>query len=170
MAASDGRAEELALKLEVLRGMPLFKYLSYKELVRVMNITQSRDFKAGERIFKEGDAGEDMYVLLSGKIRLFKDETTIAELTKGAHFGEMALVDRSPRSLSAEATEESRLLVVSRPDFYEIIKKEPELSTKLLWSFVQVLAERLRRTTADLSGARLVAMAEDLSEEALFDE
>jgi PPM family protein phosphatase len=168
--AIDGRAEELALKLEVLKGMPLFRYLSYKELVRVMNITGSRDVDAADRIFAEGEAGQQMFVLLRGNVRLHKGETPIASLGKGAHFGEMALVDRSPRSLSATADEPSRLLTIDRRDFYEIIKKEPELSTKLLWSFVQVLADRLRKTTADLSGARLVEEAEDLSEEVLFDE
>jgi hypothetical protein len=168
--AADARAEELALKLEVLKGMPLFRYLSYKELVRVMNITSSRDFGTGERIFREGDVGEEMFVILRGVVRLHKGEATIATLQKGAHFGEMALVDRSPRSLSATSDERARLLSIRRKEFYEIIKKEPALSTKLLWSFVQVLAERLRKTTADLSGVRLAETAEDLSEEVLFDD
>lgn len=166
----DARSEELALKLEVLKGMPLFRYLTYKELVRVMNITESRDFAPGDRIFKDGDAGDDMFVLLRGKVRLHKGDATIAGLGKGAHFGEMALVDKSPRSLSATAEDRSRLLAIRRKEFYEIIKKEPALSVKLLWSFVQVLAERLRKTTADLSGAKLAEVAEDLSEEVLFDE
>ena len=65
----------------------------------------------------------------------------------------MALIDRTVRSLSATATTASRLIEIRRKDFYAIIKKEPGLSVKLLWSFVQVLADRLRKTTADLSGA-----------------
>jgi CRP-like cAMP-binding protein len=111
-----------------------------------------------------------MFVILSGKIRLVKNGADITQLGKGAHFGEMALVDRSPRSASAVADDTSRLLLIHRNDFYEIIKKEPSLSVKLLWSFVQVLAERLRKTTADLSGARLAERAEDMSDEVLFDE
>ena len=59
--------------------------------------------------------------------------------------------------------------MLRRRDFYEIIRKEPVLATKLLWSFVQVLTERLRKTTADLSGARLEAQAVDLSEDVLFE-
>ena len=81
----------------------------------------------------------------------------------------MALVDRSKRSASATAEEPSRALMLRRRDFYEIIRKEPVLATKLLWSFVQVLTERLRKTTADLSGARLEAQAVDLSEDVLFE-
>jgi hypothetical protein len=166
----DGRAEELALKLEVLKGMPLFKYLTYTELVRVMNMTESREFAAGDRIIKEGEPGEEMFVILQGSVRLHKGEAKITTLGKGAHFGEMALVDRGPRSASATAEEKTRMLAIRRRDFYEIIKKEPGLSVKLLWSFVQVLAERLRKTTADLSGAKLEAVAEDLLDEVLFDD
>ena len=75
-----------------------------------------------------------------------------------------------PSSASATAEERSRLLSLSRKDFYEIIRKEPQLSTKLLWAFTQVLADRLRKTTAELSGARLEAGAEDLTADALFEE
>jgi CRP-like cAMP-binding protein len=82
----------------------------------------------------------------------------------------MALVDRTPRSVTATAEEPSRLLVLGRPEFYEIIRKDPPLSVKLLWSFVQVLTERLRKTTADLSGARQEAEAADLTDDVLFDE
>jgi serine/threonine protein phosphatase PrpC len=147
------QAVEVSLKIEVLKGMQLFRYLSYKELVRIMNITETRDYAAGEDIIREGDPGDAMYVVLSGRVRLHKGDVTVAELDKGQHFGEMALVDRTQRSLTATAREDARLLFIRRKDFYAIIKKEPSLSVKLLWSFVQVLAERLRKTTADLSGA-----------------
>jgi len=168
--AVDTRAEEFQLKLEVLKGMPLFRYLTYTELVRVMNITEMREVAAGEAVIREGEAGTEMFVLLSGAVRLHQEDAVITVLGKGDHFGEMGLVDRTPRSLSATVTEACRLLVIKRTDFYDIVRKEPGLSVKLLWSFVQVLAERLRKTTADLSGARMIEKAEDLSDEVLFDE
>jgi PPM family protein phosphatase len=168
--ASDLRAEELALKLEVLKGMPLFRYLSYTELVRVMNIAEVKWYEAGQTLLTEGEPGDEMFVILSGKVSILKNGAEINSLTKGAHFGEMSLVDRGPRSASAVVAETSRLLLIRRNDFYEIIKKEPGLSVKLLWSFVQVLAERLRKTTSELSGARLAEKAVDMSDEVLFDE
>jgi serine/threonine protein phosphatase PrpC len=164
------RASDLANRVEVLKRMPLFKHLGYKEVMRLLNVTEVKSYAAGESIIKEGNEGEDLFIILSGKVRLHKSEAFITHLERGAHFGEMALVDRSPRSASATAEESSRALVLHRPDFYEIIRKEPVLATKLLWSFVQVLTERLRKTTADLSGARLEAQAEDLSEDVLFEE
>ena len=164
------RASDLANRVEVLKHMPLFKHLTYKEIMRLLNVTVVKDYKPNEPIIKEGTEGEELFIILSGKIRLHKAEAFITHLERGAHFGEMALVDRAPRSASATAEEPSRALMLRRRDFYEIIRKEPVLATKLLWSFVQVLTDRLRKTTEDLSGARLEAQAEDLSEDVLFEE
>ena len=167
---SAARASDLANRVEVLKRMPLFKHLTYKEIMRLLNVTVVKDYKPGEPIIKEGSDGEELFIILSGKVRLHKAEAFITHLERGAHFGEMALVDRSKRSASATADEPSRALMLRRRDFYEIIRKEPVLATKLLWSFVQVLTERLRKTTEDLSGARLEAQAVDMSEDVLFEE
>ena len=105
------------------------------------------------RVQRQGQPGDSMYVVLSGSVRLAKGDKIVAELGKGQHFGEMALVDRSVRSLTATATEPTRLVVITRKDFYDIIKREPASAVKMLWSFVQVLGQRLRKTTSDLSDA-----------------
>jgi PPM family protein phosphatase len=168
--AVDTRTEELTRKIEVLKQMPLFRHLTYKEIIRVLNLTEVSDYGPGEDIMKEGEPGDDLYILLRGRVRLHKGGAFITTLLPGAHLGEMALIDRSPRSVTATAEERSRLLILRRQEFYEIIRKDPPLSVKLLWSFVQVLNERLRKTTADLSGARQEALADDLTEEVLFDE
>jgi len=152
-AAAAPRSGEASLKLDALKAMQMFRYLSYRELVRVAGITEVTELAEGDVVFRTGEPGETMYVVMSGRVRLSKDDVSVAELEKGQHFGEMALVDRSQRSLTATALEETRLATIRRKDFYEIIKKEPELATKLLWSFVQVLGARLRKTTSDLSDA-----------------
>ncbi|WP_428264184.1 cyclic nucleotide-binding domain-containing protein [Haliangium sp.] len=161
------RARDLALKLEVLKGMRMFRYLSYKELVRVMNITETESYGPGEHLFREGDAGESMYVVLSGLVKMYKGGVPVASMRKGQHFGEMSLVERAVRSLSAVAEEDSRVLSIPRHSFYSIVKKEPPLAVKILWSFVQVLGSRLRKTTADLTDALLQAertLSEPLTE------
>lgn len=168
--APDNRAEELTRKIEVLKQMPLFHHLSYKEIIRVLNVTEVREYQPGQEIIKEGAAGDEMFIVLRGKIRLHKNGAFITNLASGAHMGEMALVDRGPRSVSATAEERSRVLTLRRREFYQIIRKDPSLSVKLLWSFVQVLADRLRKTTEDLSGARLEADALDMTDNVLFDE
>jgi serine/threonine protein phosphatase PrpC len=164
---TGARAADLSLKLEILKSMQMFRYLSYRELVRVLNVTETHEYGAGQEIIRQGDPGEAMYVVLSGQVKLDREGAVVAQLGRGQHFGEMALVDRTVRSLTATAAEDSRLLALRRRDFYEIIKKEPSLSVKLLWSFVQVLAERLRKTTSNLSVA-LRGESPDLSPEDLF--
>jgi CRP-like cAMP-binding protein len=166
--AGQTRVQELNRKVEVLRQMPLFRHLTYKEILRVLSVTKVVDFNSGDQILREGEPGDDMLILLMGKVRLHKDGALVTYLGPGAHLGEMALVDKRPRSASATAEDHTRALVLRRHDFNEIIRNEPRLSVKLLWSFVQVLAQRLRKTTADLTGAR--QELPEASEETMFDE
>src|SRR5215510_3971691 len=147
------RTTEVSLKLEVLKSMQMFRYMSYKELVRISNIAEMIELSTDQVIFSTGQPGDAMYVVLDGTVKLAKAGTTVAELSRGHHFGEMSLVDRSVRSLTATATEGTRLVVIHRKDFYDIIKREPASAVKMLWSFVQVLGQRLRNTTNDLSDA-----------------
>ncbi|MBI5480520.1 MAG: Stp1/IreP family PP2C-type Ser/Thr phosphatase [Deltaproteobacteria bacterium] len=169
-AVADTRIEELGRKVDVLKGMPLFKHLTYKEIMRILNATEVRDYSPGDVLMTEGEPGNELMLILDGTVKLHKQGSFITNLTAGQHLGEMALVDRSPRSASATAEARTRVIVLRRPDFISIIRKEAPLAVKLLWSFVQVLNERLRKTTADLSGARAEAAAVDLSDEVAFED
>jgi serine/threonine protein phosphatase PrpC len=164
---SSDRAAEVNLTLDTLKKIPLFSRLSYQQLVRIMNVTRQKPIAEGQVICREGESGEEMFLIVRGKIGLTKDGVTITELGPGSHFGEMSLVDASARSATATVVEAGKLLTMSRHDFYEILRKEAPLAVKLLWSLVRVLAERLRITTADLSEARHAAlpdMTDDLFE------
>ncbi len=143
--------QELQLKLDTLHGIPLFKYLTYKELVKLLNITSTSDHKAGEKIMEEGDDGDSFYVTVTGRLEVLKGDAQVALLEQGTHFGEMAMVDRSPRSASIVALEPTRLLSIQRDTFYGLMRRDPQLAVKLLWSFVQVLTVRLRRSTSELA-------------------
>jgi serine/threonine protein phosphatase PrpC/CRP-like cAMP-binding protein len=148
------RNTDVSLKLDVLKGMQMFRYLSYKELVQVGAIAEMTEVAANATIFAAGEVGDAMFVVLSGNVKLVDKGTTVAELAKGQHFGEMSLVDRSVRSLTAIAGPDPvRLVSIARKDFYDIIKREPASAVKMLWAFVQVLGQRLRKTTHDLSDA-----------------
>jgi serine/threonine protein phosphatase PrpC len=159
------RAAEVNLTLDTLKKIPLFNRLSYQQLVRIMNVTRQRPIEEGHVVCREGESGEELYLIVRGKIGLTKDGVTITELGPGSHFGEMSLVDASARSATATAVEPGKLLTINRQDFYEILRKEAPLAVKLLWSLVRVLAERLRRTTADLSEARHAAELPDMTDD-----
>ena len=169
-AGLDRLAEEVNLKLEALQAMPLFRYLSYQELVRVMNLTDVRTFGKDEEVVREGEPGEGMFIVLTGGVRVHSGDAVLVRLGPGQHFGEMALVDSAPRSASVCSDAESKLLVIRRSDFYDIVRKDHDVAVKLLWSFLRVLSERLRKTSQDLGDARKQLALVDLPEQVLADE
>jgi PPM family protein phosphatase len=149
----ERQAKELNLKLETLHAMPLFRHLTYQELVRVMNLTEVRNFDHGDLIVEEGDEGDEMFIVLNGTVSVYAGETQLGQLGAGQHFGEMALLDRAPRSASVRSEGVSKLMLMRRLDFFDIIRKDHDVAVKLLWSFLGVLTERLRTTSRDLSEA-----------------
>ena len=149
----DRLASELNLKLETLHAMPLFRHLTYQELVRVMNLTEVRSYDHGDRIVEEGEEGDEMFIVIQGSVSVHAGEAQLDELGAGQHFGEMALLDRAPRSASVLSEGVSKLMVMRRLDFFDIIRKDHDVAVKLLWSFLGVLTERLRTTSRDLSEA-----------------
>ena len=118
IAPGSERQQLVKLKLETLRTATLFRYLNYQELVKVASVTEVRKCLADEVIFAEGADGDTLFVVLSGKLAVQKGETQIAELGPGEHFGEMAMIDRAPRSASVRALEPSHLLAMKRRDFW----------------------------------------------------
>ncbi|HTJ81882.1 MAG TPA: Stp1/IreP family PP2C-type Ser/Thr phosphatase [Polyangiaceae bacterium] len=150
----DRLAREVNLKMEVLHKMPLFRHLTYQELVRVMNLTKVRQYGTDDEVVAEGAEGDELFIVLTGRVRVESAKTKIAELGPGEHFGEMALVDKAPRSADIIASEPSSLLSIKRRDFFDIIRKDHPIAVKLLWSFLGVLTERLRNTSRELGAAR----------------
>jgi serine/threonine protein phosphatase PrpC/CRP-like cAMP-binding protein len=153
-AGLDRLASEVNLKLETLHRMPLFRHLTYQELVRVMNIVDVRDFAAAEHVIQEGDEGDEMFIVLTGGVSVHSGGAKITALGPGQHFGEMALVDKVPRSASVTAEQPTKLMVMRRRDFFDIVRKDHDVAVKLLWAFLGVLTDRLRRTSHDLGDAR----------------
>ncbi|MDH5673487.1 MAG: Stp1/IreP family PP2C-type Ser/Thr phosphatase [Myxococcales bacterium] len=153
-AGFDRLASEFNLKVDTLHAMPLFRHLTYQELMRVMNIIDVREFSENQCVLEEGESGAEMYIVLDGGMRVHSGSTDIVRLGPGQHFGEMALVDKSPRSASITATEDSRLMVMRRRDFFDLVRKDHDVAVKMLWAFLGVLSERLRNTSHELGDAR----------------
>jgi CRP-like cAMP-binding protein len=150
----DRLANEVNLKLETLHLMPLFRHLTYQELVRVMNITEVRSYAHGDRILEEGEEGDEMFIVLVGGARVHSGEADLTLLGPGEHLGEMALIDKAPRSASVSSEGPSKLMVMKRRDFFDIVRKDHDVAVKLLWAFLGVLTERLRTTSRDLGETR----------------
>ena len=118
---------------------------------------------------RQGETGEELFVVLSGEVQVFRGDAVIARLGPGSHVGEMALIRNQPRSATVKALGETELMVIRRRDFFELLRSEHALSVKLLWQFLGEVADRLAETSKELGQARDVLAAEDLTDE-LFDE
>jgi len=123
-------------------------------------------FTAGPntKIIEEGTEGDEMYVIVTGEVKVHSADAVIATLKDGDHFGEMSLIDRSPRSASVTTTTPTVLLKLGRKDFFSLIRKENEIAKKILWNFLQVLSHRLRTTNLELKGAMEIQKIEDLTD------
>lgn len=101
--------------------------------------TPQTHFKAGEIIFKAGDPGTEMYILKSGEVELLVGDHVVETVHKDGFFGEMALVDKSPRSASARAKTDCELSVIGEKQFLFMVQETPFFSLKVLRSVVNRL-------------------------------
>ncbi len=139
-------------KMETLKKIPLFASLNFKEMAQILEITQVRNIAVGTEIMKEGTTGEDMYVILKGQVEVIASGNKVADLKPGQFFGEMSLIDKSPRSATIRATSESKMLRITRSDFFPLLKRESRIGLKVFWAFLQNMNKRLRESDKIVSG------------------
>lgn len=143
------------MDLDILKKVPLFEGLTHSQLQKVANLAQVRSYEGSAHIFREGDPGQEMYVITEGRVRISKlipgaGEEALAILEKGQYFGEMAVIEDSPRSADAIAHIPCKLWVISRDKLEQLMFTDKDLAYVLLWTFVRTLSERLRETNEKL--------------------
>ena len=110
----------------------------------------SRDFKAGTVLFEDGEEGDEMFVVQSGSVRISVTagdvDKTLAILGPGEFFGEMAVLNKRPRTATATIVEDARLLVIKSATFEAMLRDQPEIAIRL----IRRLADRLERTDQSL--------------------
>ncbi len=151
------------MDIALLRETAIFGDLADDELAAVAEICQVQEYRSGEAIFKEGERGNRLFLLLEGAVRISRDipgagEEALTILKPGACFGEMAVFDRTSRSTDAIADVRCRLATISRPDFEMLLEFNHELGYKVLWSTVRLLSGRLRSTNENLRALLAMSM------------
>jgi PPM family protein phosphatase len=162
-ADAEERLSQLETQKSVLAGTPLFSALNARELRQVLQVTEVEQYIDRQVIVREGEQGEQLYIVLTGQVEVMRSGAPVARLDPGEHFGEMALIRNQPRSASARALGPTQLMVIHRKDFFEILRTEHRLAVKLLWQFTGVLANRLAETTRNLGIAREELVGEDIT-------
>lgn len=136
---------------DALKKIPLFEDLSTTELERILAICKVETFAANDHVFEEGDAGDKLFLISKGQVRISKfvpgiGEEALAILEEGNFFGEMSLIDDSPRSATAIAHIPVELLSISSSEFESLLFLDKELAHQVLWAFTRTLSKRLRET------------------------
>ena len=139
-------------RIEILRDIPVFSNLDDEAISELASLLEEHTARSQEPLFKKGEAGEKMYILVEGEVRVHDGNHVIARLSAGEVFGEYALIDQENRSASVTMEKAGKLLILSRNSLGPFITKHPELLLGLLQSQVKrmrdmnVLEEKLSKS------------------------
>ncbi len=138
--------------LELLSTVDVFAGLEDHELEHLQRTSQMVSLPPDTIIFRQGDKGDKMYLVVQGIIEIWKSEghdlkgSRLARLKQGEIFGEMALFDKDPRSATAitSIAKETKIWIWDEKDLIKVIHDHPQLGTKLLMNFMKKVSNRLR--------------------------
>jgi ATP:ADP antiporter, AAA family len=142
-----GRMLSIVEKVLILKKTSLFKETPDDALVEVAQVLQEVSCGAGQVIFEKGDPGDSMYLIASGKVRVYDGNRTFNYLQEGDGFGEMAALEPEPRSASIVAVEDTLLLKIDQNQLFELIEGRWEVARGI----IEVLSRHLRQRMQDLN-------------------
>ena len=147
-AASDELRIAPSEHIEALRKCELFAVCTYRELVQIASIAETRTYKRGTMIFRQEDRGREVFIIEHGGVEILRDGHALAQLGEADFFGELSFLDSPRRSASALVTHDTRVLVLSGREFLALLQGEATLANKLLWRLLIRLSQLLRSTNA----------------------
>jgi CRP-like cAMP-binding protein len=119
------------LVLNILKAIPLFQTLTEEEYMSMVQKIVLQYFPAHYVLFEKGVIGNAMYIIKSGTVRIFDESNELATLNEGDFFGEMALIESSPRMASAETLSDTEIFVLSKEDFAALMHACPGIAEKV---------------------------------------
>lgn len=145
--------------VNIFKNIYLFKDLDAKEMEKLQSIAVEKNFTPGQDIFSKGDVAHSLYVIRLGSVKIYSstksgDESKIANLGTGSHFGEMPFLDGEKRSAVAQAVEATTVIEVGYDKLKDLLTANPGMALKVYKSLANYLCGRLRATTQDLNYAR----------------
>ena len=138
---------------DILKKVPIFDGLGKRDLERIERILHRRQYQQDESIFLQGQPGLGMYIIEEGTVEIVSGpgRHRLAELHTGEFFGELALLDDSPRTATAIARTYCKLLCLFQPDLLDLLDRNTRLGVKILFRLAGTIGERLKRTNESLT-------------------
>lgn len=134
----------------LLPRLEVFNFLEKEDYPIIEKYMFSYDYEKGSYVFKEGAHGGYMFFIVDGEIEIIKQfdtaKHTIATLSTGRSVGEMSLIDGAPRSATARAKTDLKLIVLKREDFNKLNEENPAIANKVLMGVAALLSSSLRDT------------------------
>lgn len=142
---------------ERLKQISLFKELTDAELEIVMRKVFEKVYKKGSTLFVEGMTGEVLYIVTEGGVEVTKKtkgggEIEVASLGPGEIVGEMSLIDSGNRTATGKTNADSKLIVITKKSFNEILESDPAIAAKILMELLRIVNRRLRQTDKKFEG------------------
>ncbi len=161
-----------AMPENMLRKIKIFEDLDDGSLNKIQGLMKKYSFSAGEMLFKDGDPGEEMFVISKGAVSIFIHDSTgneivLTDLKEGTCFGEMSIIDKENRSASCRIIEDTDLLALHADDYMKVIDSMPESATKIMNRMVSTIVERIMRTGAFV--AQMAQYGEESRKRAITD-
>lgn len=147
----DDMEEEITIPDKVLRlkGIQIFEGLSVNELAAIASVTEEIVVEPGQIVIREGEPGDTLYLIIKGRVAVLKgyseevegkEGVELAQIGDGDYFGEMALFEDAPRSATIRTLDKSRLLVLHKREFTEIVREYPQIALHIC----RALSQRIR--------------------------
>jgi CRP-like cAMP-binding protein len=152
-----------------LRQVSFLSHLTPDQIREVVQEGHTVSLPAGEIVFHEGDAGDSIFVILSGSVRIYRcdqdgHELNLASSGPGAFFGEVALLDGGPRSASVITTEPSEFFTLNRLAFTALLSRSPEMLANVITTLTAMIRQNLARAIKEALGPRTSSSGKSLEE------
>lgn len=134
-----------AVQLDELRGTALFETATARELRLVASVAERREAKAGRILFREGQRGTEVFLLVEGEVVVTRNGQHLDTVHPGGSFGEMALLDQPIRSATALVTEDSRLIAIGRHRFEQLLRQDDGVGARIMWGLLMRLSQVVRQ-------------------------
>ncbi len=141
-------------KTEILGKLSLFEFFSPRELARLMAIAVEESIPVGTMLMRQGEPGSRMLILLSGTVKIIRNEQQLGIRSRGSLIGEMAILDHSPRSASVVSQEQVHVLWLGQKELFELLRMDSQMAVKFLWALSQSMIRSLRDTSDQLAALK----------------